>query len=78
MTYHIDAIYDNGVLKPLVPLVMPDKSRVRLTVEPAEAESAANGSLRSRFGSIHSGDAHSASNERIDADLANEHTSPHE
>jgi len=77
MTYHIDAIYDNGVLKPLVPLVMPDKSRVRLTVEPAEAENGARGSLRSRFGSIRSGDPNSASNERIEADLADEHTSPH-
>jgi predicted DNA-binding antitoxin AbrB/MazE fold protein len=74
MTYHIDAIYDNGVLKPLVPLVMPDKSRVRLTVEPAEADGATKGSLRSRFGSIQSGDAHSASNERIEDDLADEHT----
>jgi predicted DNA-binding antitoxin AbrB/MazE fold protein len=33
MTYHIDAIYDDGVLKPLVPLALPDKSRVKLTVE---------------------------------------------
>jgi len=37
MTYHIDAIYDDGVLKPLAPLVLPDKSRVKLTVESAEA-----------------------------------------
>lgn len=34
MSEHFDAIYDNGVLKPLVPLSLPDKSRVRLSVEP--------------------------------------------
>lgn len=34
MSEHIDAIYDNGVLRPLVPLALPDQSRVKLTVEP--------------------------------------------
>ena len=38
MSQQIDAIYDNGVLKPLVPLAFPDKARVKLTVE---AESSA-------------------------------------
>jgi predicted DNA-binding antitoxin AbrB/MazE fold protein len=43
MVHHVDAIYDNGVLKPVVPLSIPDKARVRLTVEtqatdPAEAD----------------------------------------
>lgn len=33
MSQHFDAIYDNGVLKPLVPLSLPDKTRVTLTVE---------------------------------------------
>ena len=33
MSRQIDAIYDNGVLKPLVPLSLPDKARVKLTVE---------------------------------------------
>lgn len=33
MSQQIDAIYDNGVLKPLVPLSLPDKARVKLTVE---------------------------------------------
>ena len=40
MTYHIDAIYDNGVLKPLEPLVLPDQSRVTITVESAETSAA--------------------------------------
>jgi predicted DNA-binding antitoxin AbrB/MazE fold protein len=38
MSKQIDAIYDNGVLKPLEPLALPDQTRVKLTVE---AESAA-------------------------------------
>jgi predicted DNA-binding antitoxin AbrB/MazE fold protein len=35
----IDAIYDNGVLKPLVPLALPDNVRVKVTVDvlPAQA-----------------------------------------
>lgn len=33
MSQQFDAIYDNGVLRPLVPLPLPDKARVRLTVE---------------------------------------------
>jgi predicted DNA-binding antitoxin AbrB/MazE fold protein len=41
MTYHIDAIYDNGVLKPLEPLILPDQSRVKVTVEATEAPAAA-------------------------------------
>jgi predicted DNA-binding antitoxin AbrB/MazE fold protein len=40
MTCHIDAIYDNGVLKPLEPLILPDQSRVKVTVESAETNSA--------------------------------------
>jgi predicted DNA-binding antitoxin AbrB/MazE fold protein len=33
MNPQIDAIFDNGVFKPLVPLSLPDKSRVKLTVD---------------------------------------------
>jgi predicted DNA-binding antitoxin AbrB/MazE fold protein len=33
MSQQIDAIYDGGVLKPLVPLALPDQARVKLTVE---------------------------------------------
>jgi predicted DNA-binding antitoxin AbrB/MazE fold protein len=32
MSSEIDAIYENGVFKPLVPLSLPDKAQVRLTV----------------------------------------------
>jgi predicted DNA-binding antitoxin AbrB/MazE fold protein len=33
MSQHVDAIYDSGVLKPLVPLSLPEKARVRLTID---------------------------------------------
>jgi predicted DNA-binding antitoxin AbrB/MazE fold protein len=38
MSQQIDAIYDNGVLKPLVPLSLPDQTRVKLTVETSSSE----------------------------------------
>jgi predicted DNA-binding antitoxin AbrB/MazE fold protein len=44
MSQQIDAIYDNGVLKPLVPLELPDKTRVKITLEP-EQESASTAKL---------------------------------
>ncbi len=33
MRLQIDAIYDNGVLRPFVPLPLPDKTRVKVTIE---------------------------------------------
>jgi predicted DNA-binding antitoxin AbrB/MazE fold protein len=33
MSQYIDAIYDNGVFKPLAPLSLPDQARVKLTVD---------------------------------------------
>jgi predicted DNA-binding antitoxin AbrB/MazE fold protein len=34
MSERIEAIYDDGVLVPLVPLSLPDKARVQLLIEP--------------------------------------------
>ena len=33
MSQQIDAINDKGVLRPLVPLLLPDQARVKLTVD---------------------------------------------
>ncbi|MGD9633290.1 MAG: antitoxin AF2212-like protein [Pirellulales bacterium] len=41
MSEPIDAIFDHGVFRPLVPPALPDQARVRLTVQPAPAEVAA-------------------------------------
>ena len=37
MSQHFDAIFENGVLKPLEPLHLPEQSRVKVTVEDATA-----------------------------------------
>ncbi len=34
MSEQIDAIFDHGVFRPLVPPALPDLARVKLTVEP--------------------------------------------
>jgi predicted DNA-binding antitoxin AbrB/MazE fold protein len=44
MNVKVDAIYDNGVLRPLTPLLLPDQSRVTVTVDvdaPDQADPAA-------------------------------------
>jgi predicted DNA-binding antitoxin AbrB/MazE fold protein len=38
MSYDIDAIYDNGVFRPLEPLAIPDGVRVHLRVSAANEE----------------------------------------
>lgn len=48
MNEQIDAIYDNGVLKPLVPLSLPDKSHVKLTIE-SRPEAAAAAKVASQI-----------------------------
>ena len=37
MSHRIDAIYDQGVFRPLEPLVLPEGTRVHLHVEPEPA-----------------------------------------
>lgn len=37
MSEQIDAIFDHGVFRPLVPLALPDQTRVTLSVQPATA-----------------------------------------
>ena len=44
MSEQIDAIYDGGVLKPIVPLSLPDKSRVTLTIDAERSASGSSGS----------------------------------
>jgi predicted DNA-binding antitoxin AbrB/MazE fold protein len=31
---HFDAVFENGILRPLEPLVLPENARVRVTIEP--------------------------------------------
>ena len=37
MSQTITAVYENGVLRPLKPLTLPEKARVRLQIERSEA-----------------------------------------
>ena len=37
---HVDAIYQNGVFKPLQDVGLPENQRVRLSVQPVEASDA--------------------------------------
>ena len=32
----VTAVYENGILRPLTPLSLPDRARVRLRIEPSE------------------------------------------
>ncbi len=41
MGEQIDAIFDHGVFRPLVPPALPDQARVKLTVQPAPTDGAA-------------------------------------
>lgn len=41
MSEQIDAIFDHGVFRPLVPPALPDQAHVKLTVQPATADRAA-------------------------------------
>jgi predicted DNA-binding antitoxin AbrB/MazE fold protein len=43
MSEQIDAIYDGGVLKPIVPLSLPDKARVTLTIDAERSISGTSG-----------------------------------
>jgi predicted DNA-binding antitoxin AbrB/MazE fold protein len=43
MTHDVDAIYDQGVFRPLIPLVLPDGTRVHLRVEQGAADTAGEG-----------------------------------
>jgi predicted DNA-binding antitoxin AbrB/MazE fold protein len=47
MTQDIDAIYSDGVFRPIEPLILPDGARVHLRVEQDEASSVSqrNGNL---------------------------------
>ena len=54
MSEQIDAIYDGGVLKPVVPLSLPDKLRVTLTIaaaSPAAGELSWNEFVERTYGS---------------------------
>lgn len=61
---------DRRVVVNLPPETPIDRAELVVTVAPAQDAPSLNGSLRRRFGNVHSGDARSADNERIDPFLS--------
>ncbi len=43
MNYYVDAIYEQGMLKPLEPLALPDHARVKLRIESDDSAAVSNG-----------------------------------
>jgi predicted DNA-binding antitoxin AbrB/MazE fold protein len=50
MSPEIDAIYENGVFKPLVPLSLPDKAHVRIRVSSSALPSADRDAIEAENG----------------------------
>jgi predicted DNA-binding antitoxin AbrB/MazE fold protein len=42
MTNHVDAVYENGVLRPLEPLPLEENQRVRVTISSISSDSLAS------------------------------------
>ena len=83
MTRQIEAVYENGVLRPVEPLDLEPHTRVRVTIETrssvlSDTGRAPRGSLSELFGSVDLGYPTGADNESIDADLAREYGATHE
>jgi predicted DNA-binding antitoxin AbrB/MazE fold protein len=78
MSKQIDAIYENGVLRPAEPLDLKPNTRVRLTIESPTGPQRSLGTLRELFGSVDLRYPTGADNDSIDADLAHEYASTHE
>jgi predicted DNA-binding antitoxin AbrB/MazE fold protein len=79
MPITIEAIYENGVLKPAQPLPFQEHEQVRITVEPknsctaSSAQQAADlARLLAHAGAVDLGRPTEADNESIDTDLARE------
>jgi predicted DNA-binding antitoxin AbrB/MazE fold protein len=68
MNLTIDAVFENGVLRPLSPLPLAEKQQVRIVVAPVESTTCGGTSFRAvageLIGSVDSGVDDLASNER--------------
>lgn len=67
---------DRRVVVRLPPETPIGRVELLVSVSPVEIAPSPSGSLRRRFGTVHSGDANSADNQRIDADLARAYGNP--
>ena len=81
MSKQIEAVFENGVLRPDAPLDLQPNTRVRVTIDSPIVESLppkARGALRELFGSVDLGHPTGADNDNIDADLEREYAGTHE
>lgn len=78
MSKQIEAVYENGVLRPQEPLDLKQNTRVRLTIESPGGPPKLPGTLRELFGSIDLGCPTNADNQSIEADLASEYAGTNE
>jgi predicted DNA-binding antitoxin AbrB/MazE fold protein len=84
MALTVEAVYENGVLKPAEPLPLKEHEAVRVTVEPILTGPAASSQrtadlarLMAHAGAVDLGRPTGTDNESIDADLAREYSSSH-
>jgi len=81
MTKQIEAVYENGVLRPVQPIELPEGERLSLILIRREAEEPAQnrkGDITRFFGAVSLGHPTGTDNESIDRDLAREYGSTHE
>ncbi len=84
MSFTVEAVYENGVLKPNEALPLKERETVRVTVEPASTWAAASAKrsadlarIMAHAGAVDLGRPTGVDNESIDADLAREYGSCH-
>ena len=79
MTFTVEAVYENGVLKPAQPLPLKEHEKVRITVAASSTNRPADLTrLMAHAGAVDLGKPTGADNTGIDADLAREYGSCHE
>ena len=81
MTRQIEAVYENGVLRPVDPIDLPEGQHLQLILVTSDIEQAAQngeGDIRRFFGSVSLGHPTGSDNESIDRDLAREYGNTHE
>ena len=81
MTMQIEAIYENGVLRPVNPIELPEGQHLQLILVTSDNDQSAKkeaGDITRFFGTASLNNPTGADNESIDRDLAIEYGAPHE
>jgi len=81
MTKQIEAVYENGVFRPVNPIELPEGQALQLILVTSDTEQTAKngeGDITRFFGSVSLNHPTGADNESIDRDLAREYGATHE